>query len=51
MIPVMMGVLFFGAAVFGIGLLAAKALHDAQTRIPHPVSKVTTGLANSRIAG
>jgi len=51
MMPATIEVLLFGAAVFGIGLLAAKALHNAQARVPHRDRKVTTGLANSRIPG
>ncbi len=51
MIPVTIAVLLFGAAVFGIGLLAAKALHDARTRAPQPERKDMRELANSRIPG
>ena len=51
MMAATIGTLLFGAAVFGIGLLAAKALRDKRSRAPQPDRKVTTGLANSRIPG
>lgn len=51
MIPATIGTLLFGAAVFGIGLLAAKTLHDRRSHAPQPERKVTTGLANPRIPG
>jgi hypothetical protein len=51
MIPVTIAVLLFGAAVFGIGLLAAKALYGARARVPQPERKDMRELANSRISG
>jgi hypothetical protein len=51
MMPATIGVLLFGAAVFSIGLLAAKALHEKRSHLPQPERKVSSGLANSRIPG
>lgn len=51
MIPVTTAVLLFGAAVFGIGLLAAKGLDGARARVPQPARKDMRELANSRIPG
>jgi len=51
MISVTIAVMLFGATVFGIGLLAAKALHDARSRVPQPAHKDMRALANSRIPG
>jgi hypothetical protein len=51
MIPMTIAVLLFGAAVFGIGLLAARALDGARARVPQPERKDMGQLANSRIPG
>ena len=51
MMSATIGALLFGAAVFGIGLLAAKALRNKRSCVPQSERKVTTGLANSRIPG
>jgi hypothetical protein len=45
------GFLPFGAAIFRIGLLAGKALHDKRSRAPQSERKGTTGSSNSRIPG
>lgn len=40
MIPMTIAVLLFGAAVFGMGLLAAKALDGARARVLSPSEKI-----------
>jgi hypothetical protein len=49
MMPVTIASILFGAAVFGIGLLAGKALRDKRSRADQSNRKATTGLSNSRI--
>ena len=44
MIPVTIAVLLFGAAVFGIGLLAAKGLDGARARVPQPARNRCAGI-------
>jgi len=51
MIPATIAVLIFGAAFFGIGLLAAKASDGVRARVPQPQRKDMRELANSRIPG